>query len=369
MLDSDSQTGDEHYSVELLKQINIRFDSLEDSQEEIKANLHIRSRIVTNLRNENIHLHQRVRTLEDRVLRMEKQMNNAENNQRKNNIEVDGIPESVRDGDLRSVVAKIFNHISQSDILTADIECAHRLFSKSSPKPTIVRLKRNLIDEIRTADAKTKLKDVPLKMGYPQGTKLYINDNQSPTMRTLSYNARLLKSEGLIAETWFSNAAVRIKRTQTSKPLKVTHEKDLVDNFPYFEGFTFDMDFYRRLREDVDMEKYENLSGNWSDDEYDDWNDDASTGAFKAVSTPENQLASRNDSPSLKSAASSSSPSSEEAARAKEDLVEHVKIITGTGVVDSVPLSKNPKKKSADITRRLTRKSKTQVSHDGTSTA
>jgi hypothetical protein len=188
-------------------------------------------------------------------------------------------------------------------------------------------------------------------------------------MRTLSYNARLLKSEGLIAETWFSNAAVRIKRTQTSKPLKVTHEKDLVDNFPYFEGFTFDMDFYRRLREDVDMEKYENLSGNWSDDEYDDWNDDASTGAFKAVSTPENQLASRNDSPSLKSAASSSSPSSEEAARAKEDLVEHVKIITGTGVVDSVPLSKNPKKKSADITRRLTRKSKTQVSHDGTSTA
>ena len=54
--------------------------------------------------------------------------------------------------------------------------------------------------------------------------------------------------------------------------MKVTHEKDLVDNFPYYEGFTFDMDFYRHLREDLDMEKYENLSGNWSDDEYDDWN-------------------------------------------------------------------------------------------------
>ena len=56
---------------------------------------------------------------------------------------------------------------------------------------------------------------------------------------------------------------------------------------------------------------------------------------------------------------------SEEAARAKEDLVERVKNITGTGVFDSVPLSKNPKKKSTDITRRQTRKSKTQVSHDG----
>ena len=82
-----------------------------------------------------------------------------------------------------------------------------------------------------------------------------------PSMRSLSYNARLLKSNNIIFDTWFSNAAIRIKRTPTAKPIKITHEKDLVDAFPEFEHFTFDMNFYRRLQDEENINKYDDLEG------------------------------------------------------------------------------------------------------------
>ena len=82
-------------------------------------------------------------------------------------------------------------------------------------------------------------------------------------MRALAFNARKLKNDNFIAETWFSNAVVRIKLETNSVPIKITHEKDLIDQFPNYCGFNFDMDFYRRIQEDEDMDKYDNLSGCW----------------------------------------------------------------------------------------------------------
>ena len=84
-------------------------------------------------------------------------------------------------------------------------------------------------------------------------------------MRSLAYNARLLKSAGYIVDTWFSNAAVRVKVNPTSKPIKITHEKDLVDKFPTFDNFTFDMDFYRRIQDDEDIDLYHNVGENIDD--------------------------------------------------------------------------------------------------------
>ena len=244
-----------------------RFDNLEQSNAQITNTLSDRQFILTDLARENRQLKKHVQTLEDRLLKLEKQVNNTEQNNRKNNIEVDGIPSSVSDQDLRGVVAILFNHISESDITIADIEVAHRLQSKTSPKPTIVRLKRNLIAELKTKDARGKLKDIATRMNFPRGTKIFLNDNQSPNMRSLSYNARLLKSHHIISDTWFSNAAVRIKRTPTSRPIKITHEKDLVDEFPSFEHFTFDMEFYDRRRDEEDLVQYDDLRG-YSDDEH-----------------------------------------------------------------------------------------------------
>lgn len=264
MSEQDDSTVDRFNQLERL--INERFDSLEQSNIQINAQLLTRKTTVDIITQENRQLQKRVKTLEQRLITLEKQFNNTDQNHRKNNVEIDGVPSSVGDDDLRAVVATLINHVVDSDVAVDDIEVAHRLFSKSTPKPTIVRLKRNIIQELRSKEAKTKLKAVADRMGFPRGTKIYVNDNLSPNMRSLAYNARVLKSHKLIAETWFSNAAVRIKRSPTSKPIKVTHEKDLVDLFPDFEYFTFDMDFHRQIAENEDVERYDSLWGADSDD-------------------------------------------------------------------------------------------------------
>ena len=270
-LDSDSamndnpgdmdETSDRFSNLESL--INRRFDILQTSNEQISDQLRHRSLADAELVRENRDLHKRVKTLEDRLLTLEKQYNNTDQNHRKNNIEIEGIPAYVTDEQLRFIVAELLNHVADSDITVNDLEAVHRLYSKANPKPTIVRLKRNLIDELKSKEAKKKLGQAATRMEFPKGTRIFINDNLSPNMRSLAFNARQLKKDNVIAETWFSNAAVRIKREPNSKPFKVTHEKDLVDAFPNYAGFNFDMDFYRRIQEEEDIDRYDNLSGCW----------------------------------------------------------------------------------------------------------
>ena len=77
-------------------------------------------------------------------------MNGVEQNHRKNNIELDGIPENVADSELKATVAKILDSIVDENITSNDIEACHRLRSKKRPRPTIVRAKRDLLDKVKS---------------------------------------------------------------------------------------------------------------------------------------------------------------------------------------------------------------------------
>ena len=81
-------------------------------------------------------------------------------------------------------------------------------------------------------------------------------------MRMLAYNARLLLRNELIAETWFFNAAVRIKLLN-GKIVSINHESELYEQFPDFKLFTFDIDFCDRLVQD-DIDDYDDLRGMWN---------------------------------------------------------------------------------------------------------
>ena len=227
--------------------------------------LKIREIHVDRLVKDNKNLRKRVRVLEKRMATHERQTNENEQNNRKSNCELSGIPANVKDEDLAPLVAKIMAIVLADtfEITEADIEACHRLPGKSNPKVTIVRMKRNHLFEARLK--KKKLKDVPAALNLPEGTKIFLNDNLSKNMKSLAYNARLLKSEGLIADCWFFNAAVRLKLNDETI-VKVTHELDLYKRFAQFQGFTFDTDFCDRVLED-DIEDYDDLDGNEDDDE------------------------------------------------------------------------------------------------------
>ena len=122
------------------------------------AILHIRNHVFNLLREENVCLRDRVRILENRVVKVERQVNRVEQNGRKNNLEFDGIPQSINQDKLRETVVKIVNDISDEKIEMKDVEAVHRLHSKRNPKPVIVRMKQNVIDSVR--ENRRKLKDV-----------------------------------------------------------------------------------------------------------------------------------------------------------------------------------------------------------------
>jgi hypothetical protein len=238
-----------------------------DLQESLKTTSHdirqeilvVRNHAIGVLLKENRGLRDRIRTLESRFITLDQKVNRIEQNGRKSNFEVDGIPTNVQQEHLASKVVDIVNSIADEKITVKDVEACHRLRSKQSPPPTIVRMKRNFIDDIMKN--KKKLAGLDKNLNFPDGTKIFLNPNLSPSMRSLHFNARRLKKDNKIADTWFSNAAVKIRHLDGSF-LKVEHEFELYTAFPNYE-FSFDTSLYDRVL-NSDMEDWEYMG------EYDD---------------------------------------------------------------------------------------------------
>ncbi len=218
---------------------------------------------ISNLRNENKSLRSRVTTLESRLLAVERQVNRVEQNHRKNNLEFDGIPNSVSDANLTEMVVRIINAVIDVNITSRDIEACHRLHSnrRNRPKPTIIRAGRNLLDMIRSN--RKRLMGIAERVNLPPGTKIFVNENLSPNMKTVDHNARRLVNDGLIESSWFSNAMVRLK-CKNGNVLKVNHEADLFDNFPSYGNFSFETGLYDHVL-NHDMDALVNLDESFSD--------------------------------------------------------------------------------------------------------
>ena len=218
---------------------------------------HIRNHVLNLLREENVCLRDRVHTLEARMIKVERQVNRVEQNNRKNNVEFDGVPENVSQEELAPTVVEIVNAVSDVKIDLKDVEAVHRLYSKKNPKPVIVRLKRNVIDSVR--ENRKKLKHVANTLNL-RGKGIFLNHNLSPNMKSIEFNARKLLKDGLISGCYFSNASVRVK-CLNGKTLSVDNEIDLFEAFPCYEGFSFDTNFYDKVLNDDLMDQFNGFYG------------------------------------------------------------------------------------------------------------
>ena len=165
------------------------------------------------------------------------------------NIEIDGIPANVGDdvNQLQDAALKIFQAIN-ADVLEYDIDTIHRLPSRKSPKPTIVRLVSR--KSVRSIHAnKRKLRDLgELDIDIPginENTRIFIRPSQCAYYKNLAYNCRLLKREGLVEKVINANdGRITIQRADSKEYVKVTHETVLTSTFPNFQDFNFSYDDY-----------------------------------------------------------------------------------------------------------------------------
>ena len=121
---------------ELEEQLKELISGIETRQEcrfnELKSDiLAIKDTVIKRLLDDNLRLKNRVKDLETEVYK-------GQQYNRRNNIEINGIPDSITNESLENKVIEALAIIDVK-VTESDIEACHRLPSKTSPRPTIIK--------------------------------------------------------------------------------------------------------------------------------------------------------------------------------------------------------------------------------------
>ena len=147
-------------------------------------------------------------------------------------MEIFGIPESVGDGvELEEKVIDIFKKIDIT-ISKEKIESCHRLYDK---KKTIVKFSSRK-DCFKVLNNKNKLKDMSFEdLGFPDVTKLYVNDSLCPYYKFIWSKCKELYSQKRLASFFTINGTNKIRIREDSSPISITHLADLTEHFLDFK--------------------------------------------------------------------------------------------------------------------------------------
>ena len=216
-------------------------NKLERSVQDINDSLIIlKENIIQNLLDENKRLNEKIKNVETVNHILSEKVNAIEINtakidqyDRRNNIELHGVPSDVTDDKLELKVIEICNSI-EADIEPIGIEACHR-FGRNDPKKVIVRcVNRKDVEKIK--EKKRKLRQVDMsKIGFENTTKIYIQDNLSPYFSKLAWKCRKLKKASKINDWWFKNELIFLRRTENEAPKKISHNDDIDNLYPDFD--------------------------------------------------------------------------------------------------------------------------------------
>ena len=180
-----------------------------------------------------------VNKLSSRVAILEKSHWQSVQYNRRNNIEIAGIPNSINENQLENKVCEVLKSIDVN-VEPADIEACHRLplsrnekkDNDEAPQRTIVKLVNRKVCEKALKNRKS-LKDVDKEMlGFDSSTKLYVNDSLCPYYKGLFGKCRKLRNDRKIFACWTYNGVVTIKITENSRFINILHDNDIYKLFP-----------------------------------------------------------------------------------------------------------------------------------------
>ena len=143
-------------------------------------------------------------------------------------LEVARIPQQVDEKNLETKVLSIFQKIGCTIDATFIDDC-HRLgknnvrvigkFSRRKNCKQIFKIKKDLRD--------LNMDDLDL----PRNTKIYINQSLCPYYRILWSKAKRLQNIDSIDNFYISSGSIKIKVTENSSPVTITHLDDFKDSF------------------------------------------------------------------------------------------------------------------------------------------
>ena len=206
--------------------------SFADIKDEI---INLKEVIIKNLQNENKRLNDEVSQLKEKIISIESKSNSVEQYGRRNNMEINGIPNSISDDNLESTVTSVLSKATNVHVTADDIEACHRIGkSKENSKKTIVCFINRTHCKCALVNRK-KLKSFNSQSIGLSNVKLYFNENLTEHNNTLAFYGHKLKCAGLINSTCTLNSPVHILQTVGERPIKVFHMSKLMELYPNFD--------------------------------------------------------------------------------------------------------------------------------------
>ena len=143
----------------------------------------IRDSVIKALINDN-------QQLKDRVRKLEIELSENQQYQRRSNIVISGIPPSIKDENVESTVVSILNSIDVP-MSPRDVQAAHRI--GMDKERTIVRFVNRKDAEAAISKRSTLKVFDANSVGFDTGTKIYIEENFCPFVSKIGFMCRKLK--------------------------------------------------------------------------------------------------------------------------------------------------------------------------------
>ena len=177
----------------------------------------------------NNRLQKDIYELWDTVYRVECDLAKFQQYSRRENIEIIGIPDTVKQHELEKTVISMLRRIGVENLSSYEIAGCHRLKKTNRDKPA------NVI--VRFTNRKRAHQSLEnrryLKQYVPEYRNIYIVENLCPRYKEMFEECQKLKNDGKIKQVWTWNGIVHIKKTDTERyGKKLFHISELEEIVP-----------------------------------------------------------------------------------------------------------------------------------------
>ena len=192
----------------------------------------IKEDIIRTLREENSKLCERVVILENKLITMEKTVQNNLQYQRECNVVINGIPESEDHSNLEGIAVKLFNSVCFHTITGRDIVAVHRVSKKSLLVLVKFVNKKDATALVNSKNSINALNNEDIGLGHCG--KFYVSHQLTPYMGELAYRCRCLKRQNLVASTKIERGVVKIL-VNVSNWHSINHITDIKNVIPNYD--------------------------------------------------------------------------------------------------------------------------------------
>ena len=167
--------------------------------------------------------------LQKHIVKLEKQCWANAQYSRRECLELVGIPSNIENEHLEDKVVEVLNKVG-CNIMKDNVEACHRL-GKSNDR-VIIKFSRRK-ECLQVLSVKKDLRNLDMvSVGLPENCKVFINQSLCPYYKLLWSKSKKLHSMGKIHNFFISNGTVKIKISEGSTSLAITHESDFDKYFP-----------------------------------------------------------------------------------------------------------------------------------------